>query len=180
VTIDIYTAAQLDNLGLEIFNPHVDPLRGTIAGRDTALRGPDTTIDAKLLAAITEPMQVIDGRTPLSGFKYTLNVTNALQLRPKHWYLAGIMEYNTSNTGVSSLWPASTAMEYIPNQPYGVAGGTNSFGYTIGLATCACICHAWASIIRMWLFNNYPSAVTRYTGPQPDDAAINAAAATIN
>lgn len=146
------TADQIEALGLSIFNPHTELGSGNHA---TGLQGPDDGADAQLASLIAEPMLTIDGRSLATGFRYTLNVTNALQLRPKHWYLRGVGELDSS-----SFWPASTAMEFMPSKGF-VAGGTNSFGYSIGLATCACICHTWAAIIRMWLAGNYPLAVNQ-------------------
>lgn len=153
------TADALDALALSIFDPHTDLAIGTVPGTDTGLKAPDAATDQLYYDLIAPVMLAIDGRVMATGFRYTLNITNALQGRPKHWYLAGVMEYNTSNPGISALWPANTGMEFQPDKPFGVAGGTNSFGYTIGLSTCACILHAWAMIVRMWLSNNYPVAI---------------------
>lgn len=163
-TITLATANALDQLGLAIFDPKFDPTTMSYTGPATGLRSPDPGMDAQLAAAIGGVLQVIDGRT-LAQARYTLNVTNALQLRAKHWYLRGVSELDSS-----SFWPCTTAFEYMPTRG-GVQGGCNSFGWTIGLATCAAICHTWAAISRMWLMRNYPLAVTQYTGPLPDPAA---------
>jgi hypothetical protein len=146
------TADQIEQLGLAIFNPHTEAGSGN---HSTGLQAADPLIDAQLASLIGPVMLAIDGRTLAQGFKYTLNVTNALQLRAKHWYLRGVEELDAT-----SFWPCSTAMEFIPTAGT-VLGGTSSFGYSIGLSTCACICKTWATIIRMWLAGNYPLAVTQ-------------------
>lgn len=128
----------------------LDALAGDITANQTA---PSSDLDAKLAALITEPMQVIDGRTLATGFRYSLNITNALQLRAKHWFLTGL------EIPVTNSYPVLTGFEYRP-QPGYIAGGTNNGGATLGLATCAAICATWAEIIRRWLANNYASAVT--------------------
>jgi hypothetical protein len=140
------TADKLDQLGLLIFDPK---------SAATGLHAASSDVDGQLAALIKEPMKVIDGRDLALGFKYTLNVTNALQLRAKHWYLRGVSELDST-----SFWPCTTAFEYIP-QPGFVQGGSNSFGWTIGLATCAAICHTWAIVIRKWLAGDYPLAVNQ-------------------
>jgi hypothetical protein len=158
--ITFQTADALEALALKIFDPTVtpstNPSQGATWGAGTGLTGPDATIDAELYSLIKEVAQTIDGRIIAPGFKYTLNVTNALQLRPKKWYLKGIMELDGSGYG----WPCCVAMEYIP-KPGLVQGGTNSFGGTLGLAACACIAHTWANIIRRWLQGQYLTAVTQ-------------------
>lgn len=178
ISLDI--AAALDNLGFQIFDPHMD-FEHDQQGPATGIKNPDPMIDGFLAGIIKEPMQVIDGRSPATGFKYTLNVTNALQLRPKHWYMRGLMEYPVNQ---NSLWPANVELAYVrqdaTGMSNGVYNGVNSFGWSIGLATCAAICHAWAAIVRMWIMGNYPEAVSPYTGPMPSDAEINAAAAHAN
>jgi hypothetical protein len=143
-------AASLSAIGYEIFDPHLDPNTMT-QGIATGLKGPSADMDAKLLAAITPVAQAIDGRTPASGFKYTLNVTNALQLRPKKWFIRSLMEYDSA-----SLFPANTTLGYMPWGHGGVYNGVNSFGYSIALATCAAICHAYAAACRMSSQANYP------------------------
>lgn len=160
MTITAAAADALDALALAIFDPHIDPAVGPVAGAATGIKSADPAIDAQYYALIAPVMLAIDGRVMAPGFRYSLNVTNALQGRPKHWFLAGVREYNTSNPGVSALWPANTGLEFVPNEPFGIAGGVNSSGYTIASATCACICTAWATIIRMWLAGNYPVAVS--------------------
>lgn len=136
--IDASTADQLDALGTAI----------------TALQGADAGTDANYLALIAPVMLAIDGRTMPTGFRYTLNVTNALQGRPKHWFLE-----------LRELAPPSTEFA-VCGMHYAIPGGgsepsANVYGNTIGLAACACICHTWAQIVRMWLAGNYPSAVTQ-------------------
>jgi hypothetical protein len=138
MTISADTAVALDALADDIWHNQTSP---------------SAALDAKLAALITEPMKVIDGRTLATGFRYSLNITNALQLRAKHWYLSG------SEIGPTSLWPVLTGFEYHP-QPGFVSAGSNSYGATLGLATCGAICRTWAEIIRRWLANNYASAVT--------------------
>lgn len=145
MTISSTTADQLDALATTL----------------TAASAPDVAFDTQLAALIAEPMMIIDGRVLTTGFKYTLNVTCALLLRPKHWYLYGIDEYNTANVNVSSAWPATCGLVYVPDTPAGFASGTNAHGFTIGLATGACICRAWALLIRMWLGGNYPLAISQ-------------------
>jgi hypothetical protein len=153
------TADQLEALALTIFNPQVtpnpNPALGDTWGQGTGLHAQDDATDAKLLGLIAEVAKTIDGRTVATGFKYTLNITNALQLRPKHWYMQ-VMELDGSGYG----WPCSVAMEYH-SQEFPATGGVNSFGGTLGLATCACICNAWATIIRRWLQGQYPLAVNQ-------------------
>lgn len=148
--ISLEYADQLDALGLEIFDPHLD-LNTMTTGTATGLQGPDVNMDAKLASLIAPTMQEIDGRTLATGFKYTLNVTNALQLRPKKWFMRGLYEYDAS-----SGQPANCELGYQPWGNGGVYIGVNSYGYSISLATCAAICHAWASATRMKFMNNYP------------------------
>lgn len=143
-------AAKLSALAYEIFDPHLN-LQTLTQGTATGLKGPDATMDAKLLAAITPVAQAIDGRSPATGFKYTLNVTNALQLRPKKWYMRGLMEYDSA-----SLFPVNMELGYMPWGHGGVYNGVNSFGYSLALATCAAICHAYAAACRMSSQANYP------------------------
>lgn len=156
------SADALEALALAIFNPEItpspDPALGNKWGKGTGLIGPDAATDAHLAALIAEPMLAIDGRTLALGFRYTLNVTNALQLRPKHWYM-NLIESDGSGYG----WPANTEMVYhsAPGVPEPI--DADSWGGTIGLATCGCICNAWAKIIRMWLAGSYPLAVTQPT-----------------
>lgn len=112
----------------------------------------DPNIDSQLSALIAEPMLVIEGRT-LAPARYTLNVTNALQLRAKKWYMKSLMEIGQPNQPYASSW-----FEYEPQLGF-VQGGTGSTGATIGLATCAAIARVWAEIIRRWLAGNYPGTV---------------------
>lgn len=158
ITLD--TADQLDNLGLSIFNPHTDPVLGTVPGAATGLTGQDDATDAQYYALIAPVMLAIDGRVMAPGYKYTLNVTNALQGRPKHWFM-NLTEFNNHNGFVTSLWPAGCGFQLIYDVPTGVTDSAYTFGWSIGLATCAAICHCWAQIIRMWLAGNYPVAVTQ-------------------
>lgn len=162
VTYD--TAAALDALGFEIFDPHLDPATLTYTGPATGLHAASTDMDARLAALIAPVKLAIDGRTLELGFRYTLNITCALKLRPKNWWMRGLMEYDSA-----SLWPANMELAYIhPDNPGGVYTGCNSFGWSIGLATCAAICHAWAMTVRMWVMHNYPWAVAPYAGPAPN------------
>lgn len=156
-------ADALDALGFEIFDPHLDPVTLTYTGPATGLKTPSTDMDAKLYTAISRVMLAIEGRTPEPGFKLTLNFTCALKIRPYYWYIRGLMEYDRA-----SLWPANLEFGYAhPDNPGGIYTGCNSFGYGLGLAACATICHAWAMILRMWLMKNYPYAPNQYTGPLP-------------
>jgi hypothetical protein len=143
-------AAALSALGYEIFDPHFNTADFT-QGPATGMQGPDPAMDSKLYSTIAPVAQALDNRTPATGFKYTLNVTNALQLRPKKWYIHGLMEYDGS-----SLFPANQELAYMPWGRGGVYNGVNSFGYSIGLATCAAICHAYAAACRMSSEANYP------------------------
>jgi hypothetical protein len=128
VAITLDTADQLDALGDQL----------------SAVTGPDPALDAQLYNLILEPMQVIQGRTPAAGFKYTLNVTNALQLRAKGWYMRGLLEIGQSNAPF-----AGCGFEHIVDG--NVVDGTSGQGASIGLAACAGIAHCWAKIIRTYL-----------------------------
>lgn len=160
--ITLETATQLRALGHEIFDPHLD-LDTMTQGTATGLKGPSADMDAKLLSVITPVMQELDGRTPASGFRYTLNVTNAFQLRPKKWFMRALMEYDET-----SLWPANVSLAYMPFGDGGVYSGVNSFGWSDALATCAAICHAWAAACSMRTMNNYPPTLRGpgYTAPR--------------
>lgn len=149
--ITLATADALDQLGLTIFNTHPELGSGNHA---TGLKSADTNTDSKLASLIMEPMKTIDGRDLALGFKYTLNVTNALQLRAKHWYL------HSSELDSTSFWPVIVGFEFHP-QPGMVQAGSNSFGYSLGLATCAAICQTWSRVIRLWLAGEYPLAVNQ-------------------
>lgn len=144
------TADQLDALARTIFDP----------GALTGLRGQDDATDAQYLALVAPVMLAIDGRVMASGFKYSLNVTNALQGRPKHWYIS-LNEYNVNNAFVSAQAPCYCGLEWVPNAPLGVSLWANSLGNTIALATMAAICTAWARIVRVWLAGEYSSAVNQ-------------------
>lgn len=119
-------------------------------------------IDAQYLALIAPVMLAIDGRTMASGFRYSLNVTNALQGRPRHWYME-LNEYNTANPAVSSPRRCQCGLLCVPDVATGFSWSANSYGDTLGLATCAAICRAWAVIVRLWLAGNYPLAVAQPT-----------------
>jgi hypothetical protein len=136
MTVSSVTAAQLDALG--------DTIKD--------LAGPSATIDSQLAALIAEPMLVIEGRT-LVNARFTLNVTNALNLRAKKWYFKSLMEIGQPNQPFAAAW-----FEYEPQLGF-VQGGTGTTGMTIGTATCAAICKVWAEIIRRWLAGNYPGTV---------------------
>jgi hypothetical protein len=146
MTITTSIADQLDALGLSIFTG------------PSGLTGEDAATDAQLSALIAEPMLTIDGNKLVVGLKYTLNVTFALHLRPMHWFME-LNEYNISNPNVSSKWPYQCGLLCVPNTATGTSWSANSYGYTIALATCAAICHAWANIIRLWLGGHYPLAL---------------------
>lgn len=123
------TADQLDALAIEL----------------ASAAEPDVALDQRLYDLILEPCQVIQGRTPAAGFKYTLNVTNALQLRAKQWYLKGIMEIGEPNQPF-----AACGFEFMPQLGF-VQGGTSSTGSSIGLAACSAIAKSWALIIRTYV-----------------------------
>lgn len=161
--ITLATADALDALGFEIFDPHLDLATLTYTGPATGLQAASTDMDARLAALIAPVKLAIDGSALELGFRYTLNITCALKLRPKHWFMRGLMEYDSA-----SLWPANLELALIdPARPGGVLTGCNSFGWSIGLATCACICHAWAMVVRMWVSQNYPSAAVAFTQMPP-------------
>jgi hypothetical protein len=161
ITLD--TAAQFEALGLAIFNANVQPNEPSQAGLGahydpaffTGIRGHDDAIDAQYLALIAPVMLAIDGRTMATGFDYTLNVTNALQGRPKHWFIEGLYEFVPGDAP-----PCSVGFMYFPapGTP-GFVGDIGSYGFTIATAMCAGICNVWANIIRRWLAGNYPYAV---------------------
>jgi hypothetical protein len=134
--IDSTTADALDALYLEI---------------QAAPAGQSPAFEARLADLIREPMLVIDGRTLVTA-RYTLNITNALQLRAKNWYMKSLMEIGQANQPFASCW-----FEYEPVIGF-VQGGTGSTGATIGLAACAAIARVWAEIIRRWLIGNIPRA----------------------
>jgi hypothetical protein len=159
--ITLNTADQLTALALHIFNPEItpnsNPVLGDHWGAGVGLTAQDDATDARLYALIAPVALAIDGRTVPSGFKYTLNVTNALQLRPKHFYM-DLSEHDSSGYG----WPASVMLNFKP-QPGFVSAAASGFswGGSIGLATCAAICTAWAAIIKLWLQGQYPLAVSQ-------------------
>jgi hypothetical protein len=140
------TADALDALGRTIWNP--------ATGLGLTSESPD--IDSELASLITEPMKTIDGRDLATGFRYTLNVTNALQLRAKHWYVSSIAELQPS-PGVLRVNTSFTLM----TTPGTSLGYTNSYGNTLGLATCAAICYTWEEVIRRWLLGQYPLAINQ-------------------
>lgn len=123
----------------------------------------DDATDSQLYNAIADVAQAVDGRIIATGFKYTLNVTNALQLRPKHWFME-LEEYNIHNPGVSSTSPAFCGLQLVPDAPTGFAYSNQAYGNTIGLAACGVIAKTWAQIIRLWVNNNYPLAIAPYQG----------------
>jgi hypothetical protein len=131
-----------------------------LATQIQAATAADPSLDTQMLQLITEPMQTIDGRVAPTGFKYTLNVTNALLLRAKHWYME-VNEYNTTNPNVSAPKMAQCGLVLVTDQPLGWTWSANSYGATIGLATAAAICLSWARIVRLWVVRNYPLAVTQ-------------------
>lgn len=116
---------------------------------------PSADLDAQMYSLVAPAMQAIDGRTAATGFRYTLNITNATQLRPKHWY-AEIQEHNLKNPGTSATTPVFVGLLLIPDLPTGFSYSNQANGQTLGLTMCACICRTWAQIIRQWLSNNYP------------------------
>lgn len=142
--IDTSTAAALDALGNTI---------------EAALT-PSADLDTQMFNLIAPVMQAIDGRTAAPGFRYTLNVTNALQLRPKHWY-AEIEEYNTRNPAVSATTPCFVGLLLVPDVPLGFSFSNQARGAALGLTTCAVICRTWAMIVRQWLAGLYSLAVTQ-------------------
>lgn len=168
--IALDTVDGLEALALSIFNPNVQPnppgQEGLGAKFDpafyTGIEGQDDTIDAQFYQLIAPAMLAIDGRVMATGFKYTLNVTNALQGRPKHWYIQGLYEFVPSDSP-----PCSVGFMYYPAplEP-GQVGDVGSYGFTIGAAMCAGICNVWANIIRKWMAGIYPRAITPYSVSQ--------------
>lgn len=151
ITLD--TAAALDALGAEICDAHYDVVQNKYVG-DVMMTAPSTDMDTRLANLIAPIMQEIDGRTLATGFKYTLNVTNAFQLRPKKWFLHGLYEYDGA-----SKWPAEAEIAYMPWNNGGVYGGVTAYGSSVGLAMCCGICKAWAGAVRMASQGNYPPPV---------------------
>lgn len=137
MTVTTATADALDALGNE--------LKVATAASDD--------FDSRALALISQAMSEIEQRQPATGFRYSLNVTNALQLRAKKWYVRGLMEIGQANQPF-----AGVGLEYVPQLGY-VQGGVNSTGASLGLAMLAAICHSWAAIIRLYLAGNYPGKV---------------------
>lgn len=152
MTITAASADALEALALAIFSP----------ASLTGLTGQDDATDAQYLALIAPVMLAIDGRAMATGFKYTLNETNASQGRPKHWYKS-VNEYNIHNAWVSAQAPCYCGLSWVPDTPLGVTAWGNSLGNTLALAYCAAICNAWARIIRLWLAGQYSSAVNQPT-----------------
>lgn len=165
ITLD--TANQLEALALKIFNPNIQPNDPSQAGLGakfdpafyTGIKGQNDAIDAEYYNLIAPVMQAIDGRVMATGFKYTLNITNALQGRPKHWYIEGLYEFVPG-----AIPPCSVGFMWYPapGQP-GTVGDIGSYGFTIGTTMCAGICNTWARIIRLWLQGQYSQAVTQPT-----------------
>lgn len=152
MTLTLETANALDVLAAEICDCHFDLTTSKYVGIN-GLMGPSPEMDTKLATAIAPVMLEIDGRTLVTGLRYTLNVTNALQLRPKRWFMHGLYEWDHT-----SLWPASMELAYMPWDNGGVYTGGVGWGQTIGLATCCAIVRCWAAAIRMRSQNNYPPA----------------------
>jgi hypothetical protein len=140
MTITADTATQLDALA--------DTLSKTPAG--------SADLDAQMLALVAPVMLTIDGRTAPAGFRYTLNITNALQLRAKHWFSRGVIEI-----GMVGHPFASTAFEYVQNPGEARTSIQATSVATIGLATAAAVCKVWAQVVRMWLGGLYPLGVTQ-------------------
>jgi hypothetical protein len=163
ITLD--TASQLEALALSIFNPNIQPNDPAHAGLGahfdpafyTGIKGQSDTIDAKYYELIAPVMLAIDGREMATGFKYTMNVTNALQGRPKHWFIEGLYEFVPGD-----IPPCSVGFMYYPTPGTpGFVGDIGSYGFTIGTTVCAGICNVWAEIIKRWLAGNYPWAVSQ-------------------
>lgn len=163
MTITATTADALDALGLKIFSLNLQPnppgQEGLGAHFDpafyTGIKGQDDTIDAQYYSLIAPVMLAIDGRIMAPGFKYSLNITNALQGRPKHWYIEGLSEFVPS-----VLPPVNIGFTCYPAPPALPSGDYGSYGFYLAGAACAGICHIWATIIRLWLAGNYPTAIT--------------------
>lgn len=159
ITLD--TATALETLALSIFNPNIVPNSPATSGLGaafnpalyTGIKGEDSAIDAQLVELIAPVMLMVDGRELELGFQYTLNITCALKLRPKHWYLQGLDEFVPS-----VLPPCNVGFICFPT-PTGLTGDHGSYGFTLGTAMCAAICKNWATTIRLWLAGNYPMAV---------------------
>lgn len=163
ITLD--TATQLEALALQIFNLNIVPNDPAHVGlgahfdptRYTGIQGQDSAIDQQYYDLIAPAMLAIDGRVMETGFEYTLNVTCALKGRAKHWFLQSISEFVPS-----VLPPVNVGLSYLPpSGSPGLSGDFGSYGFTLGTAMCAANCNIWATIIRMWLQNNYPYAVTQ-------------------
>jgi len=143
ITLD--TATKLEALALQIFNPNIQPNDPAHAGLGahfdpafyTGIKGQDNAIDIQYYQLIAPVMLEIDDRVMSPGFKYTLNVTNALQGRARHWYLEGLYEF------VPSVLPPCHVAFHGP-----VDSGVGSYGFTLGTATCAGICNVWANVIK--------------------------------
>lgn len=159
------TANQLEALALQIFNPNIQPNPPGQEGLGwhfdpafyTGIKGQNDSIDAKYFTLIAPVMSEIDGRTMATGMKYTMNITNALQGRPKHWFLQGVNEFQPS-----VLPPCHVAFAYLaPQGQPGLYGDFGSYGFSLGTAMCAGICSIWAQIVRMYLAGDYPWAVNQ-------------------
>lgn len=161
ITLD--TVQQLKALALKIFNPNIQPNDPSQAGLGakfdpafyTGIKGQSDSIDALYYELIAPVMKAIDGRDMAPGFKYTLNITNALQGRPKHWFMEGLHEFVPS-----VLPPVNIGFNYNPpaGSP-GISGDFGSYGFTLGTTLCAGILNIWAQIVTMWLQGQYPLAV---------------------
>lgn len=167
MTITADTAAQLDALALTIFNLNIVPNDPSKAGlgahfdptRYTGIKGQDASIDAQYYNLIAPAMLAIDGRTMAPGFMYTMNQSNSLQGRPRHWFYEGLNEFEQG--GLNVLPPVSVAFRYSPpSGGAGLSGDWGSYGFTLASAHCAAFCKLWAQIIRMWIGGTYPYAVS--------------------
>lgn len=138
MTITAQTAIDLDALGDEL----------------AVLTGGDPAYDARMFVLIVPVMWEIENRTPSNpNARFTLNITNALVLRAKKWYMKSAMELGQPNQPFCSIW-----FEYVPVLGYVQGGtGTTKGAAALGPGCCAAICHVWAEIVRRHLADNYPS-----------------------
>lgn len=140
MTITAQNAIDLDALG--------DQLAAAI--------GPNPALDALMFSQIAPVMWEIEQRQPSNpDARFTLNITNALVLRAKKWYMKSCMEIGQPNQPFCSIW-----FEYVPVLGYVQGGtGTTKGAATLGTGCCAAICHVWAEIVRRYLAGNYPGTI---------------------
>lgn len=113
-----------------------------LAAQLGAATGPDPSLDSQFYNLVVGPMQELQQRTAPAGFLYTLNVTNALHLRAKQWYMRNLGEIGEPNQPF-----AGCEMTWMPTLG-SIVMEVNANGATIALATAAAICKSWAYLIR--------------------------------